>query len=547
MLRQLRIKNFAIIDDLTIGFESGFTVITGETGAGKSIIIDALGLTLGERTQADMIRTGKSEAVAEAFFESSSVDLPETFGIPLEEGLILRRSLQISGKSRAYINDSMVNAQTLFEVGRTLVDMHGQHEHQSLLSVDNQRAVLDAYGKLAGEKSRVGELFKKRESAMAELAGLKTSIKEKAQRVDYLSFQVKEIDAVSMQAGEKETLTEEKAILANLSRLNELTDSSYELLYSGDGSLSEKLSTVLSELSEVARIDSAIKEALTLLREAGLLIEDAVVSLRNHKDKYDMDPKRLEVVDDRLDSLKKLERKYGTDIEGILEYRDAAVRELETLTLSDERIRELEAALAATEDTLTRAAAGLSARRKEVALRIEKDVNSVLKELAMEKAELRISFKPIPPSSSGIDQIEFLLSANQGETPKSLTRIASGGELSRIMLALKGILAEADKIPLLIFDEVDAGIGGKTAESVGNRLKNLAKRHQILCITHLPQIAAMADHHIMIEKSQKQDSVYVKVKELSSEEREQEIARMLSGKITDISLSHARELLGDKR
>lgn len=546
MLRQLRIKNFAIIDDMTIGFETGFNVITGETGAGKSIIIDALGLALGERAQSDMVRTGKNETIAEAFFEVPSVQFLEPLGISAEDGLILRRNLQASGKSKAYINDTMVNAQTLLETGRALVDMHGQHEHQSLLSADNQRAVLDAYGKLAGDRAEVGELFHETQSAIAELTGLKSNIKEKGQRIDLLRFQMNEIDSASLQAGEKEVLTEERAILANLARLNELTDSSYNLLYSGDDSLSEKLSTVLSELSEVARIDSAVNEVLTSLKEASPLIEDAATSLRKYRDKYDMDPKRLDVVEDRLEVIKKLEKIYREDIEGILRYRHDAAMELETLTLSDEKVKQMEAVLAAKEDVLGKAAVRLSEMRKAVAQKIEKDVNAVFKELAMGKAELRINFKPAPLSSSGLDNIEFLLSANQGEAPKPLNRVASGGELSRIMLALKGILADADKIPVLIFDEVDAGIGGKTAESVGSRLKNLAKRHQILCVTHLPQVAAMADHHILIEKLQKQDSVYVKVKELSSEEREQEIARMLSGKITDISLRHARELLGDK-
>lgn len=546
MLRQLRIRNFAIIDDMTLCFESGFNVITGETGAGKSIIIDALGLALGDRAQSDMIKTGKNETISEALFEVPFVEFLEPLGIPAEDGLILRRNLQASGKSRAYINDTMVNAQTLIEAGRVLVDMHGQHEHQSLLSADNQRAVLDAYGKLAGDRAKVGEFFHETQAALAELTGLKSSLRERGQRIDLLRFQVNEIDSASLQTGEKEDLTEERTILANLARLNELTDSSYNLLYSGDDSLSEKLSTILSELGEVARIDGAVNEVLAPLREASPLIEDASTSLRKYRDKYDMDPKRLDIVEDRLEVIKRFEKKYGEDTKGILRYRQDAAMELETMTLSDEKVKQMEAALAAQEEALGKAAARLSEMRKAVAQQIERDVNAVFKELAMGKAEFRINFKQAPLSSSGFDNIEFLLSANPGEAPKPLNRVASGGELSRIMLALKGILAEADKIPVLIFDEVDAGIGGKTAESVGRRLKNLAKRHQILCVTHLPQVAAMADHHIMIEKVQKQDAVYVKVKELSSEEREQEIARMLSGKITDISLRHAKELLGDK-
>lgn len=543
MLRQLRIRDFAIIDELTITFEAGFNVITGETGAGKSIVIDALGLTLGERAQSDMIRTGKSETVAEALFDVPMPQFLKGLGIPAGDEIILRRTLLSSGKSRAFINDTAVNAQTLFEFGRSLVDMHGQHEHQSLLFAENQRAVLDAYGKLANEKAEVEKLFREVQSIRSELSGFKADIKEKEHRIDLLKFQINDIDSVSLQSGEKETLAEERTILANLTKLNELSDTAYSLLYSGDGSLSEKLSSAVSLLTEISQIDAGIKEVLNNLREAMPLIEDSSASLRKYRDRYDVDPKRLGVVEDRLDIIKRLERKYGEGVECILKYREDAAMELDALTLSDEKLKQLEDTLGAKEKTLSTQSAKLSDMRKHVAHKIEEAVRAVLKELAMEKAEFKIEFKQTPLTSAGMDHVEFMLSANQGEIPKPLGRVASGGELSRIMLALKGILADADSIPVLIFDEVDAGIGGKTAETVGKRLKNLARKHQVLCITHLPQIAAMADHHIMIEKTQKKAGVYVKVNELLPEERWKEIARMLSGKITDTSLRHAKELL----
>lgn len=544
MLRQLRIKDFAIIDTLTMRFEAGFNVLTGETGAGKSIIVDALGLTLGERAQTEMIRTGKNETTVEAYLDISAHPLLEKLGIPGDEGIILRRILSLSGKSRAYINDTMVNVQTLLDFGRSLVDIHGQHEHQSLLSPDNQRAVLDGYGKLTHARTELEELFTKVQSLTRELSLLTSDTREKQQRIDLLKFQVNEIESASLEMGEAERLNEERVILSNLSRLNELTDSAYLLLYGGDGSASEKLSSALSKLKEVFQIDHGISEVLNLLESAMPLVEDATVSLRHHRDNYDMDPKRLEQIEDRLDFIKRLERKYGEGIEAILRFRDEGVRELQQLTLSDERITELEAELKEKEKRLHELAQHLSGMRKEISKKIERAVKGVLKELAMEKAEFVIDITPVSLSSAGIDHVEFLLSANRGEAPKALSRVASGGELSRIMLALKGILAEVDRIPVLIFDEVDAGIGGRTAESIGTRLKTLGRKHQVLCITHLPQIAAMADHHLKVDKVSRKEGVCVKVNELSWEERVEEIARMLSGKVTEISLTHARELLG---
>ncbi len=544
MLRQLRIRDFAIIDMLTMDFSPGLNVLTGETGAGKSIVVDALGLTLGARAQSDMIRTGRNETVVEAYFDVSAHGYLENLGIPVEDGIILRRNLSSAGKSRAYINDTMVNVQTLLEIGKSLVDIHGQHEHQSLLSADNQRAMLDAYGRLMDERGAVERLFHRVQSLRNELASLSADIREKEQRRDFLAFQIQEIDSAGLRAGEIEELTGERAILANLAKLNELMEGACLLLYRGEGSSSEKLSSAISALREMARIDHTIAETLALLESALPLVQDAAASLRRYSDKYDVDPGRLDHVEERLDLIRRLERKYGEGIEGILRKRDEAAKELEGLALSNERVKELDGLVIAKEKELRERAALLSAKRKEVSKKIERAVKGVLGELGMEKADFEIEIKPVALSSSGEDGVEFLFSANKGEPPKPLHRVASGGELSRIMLALKGTLAEVDRIPVLIFDEVDAGIGGRTAESVGRRLGNLAKKHQVLCITHLPQIAAMAERHVMIEKVQRKDGVYVTLKELSRKEREEEIARMLSGKVTEVSLRHARELLG---
>ncbi len=544
MLRELRVRDFAIIDQLSVRFSPGLNVLTGETGAGKSIIIDALGLALGERAQADMIRIGKSETVVEALFDNDAGGMLERFGIPIEDEMILRRNLLVSGKGRAYINGTMVNVQTLYEVGRSLVDIHGQHEHQSLLSPDIQRFLVDAYGKLHDERVILEKLFHEIQAEEKELSELTSHIRDRERRIEFLSFQVKEIETASLDAGEKERLEEERKILANLTKLVELTDGSYSLLYSGEGAASEKLSKALTMLREVSQIDHGVEELLGLLESAKPLLDDAANSLRRYKDKYDADPHRLDLLEERLELIRRLERKYGEGIDGIIQYRDRALKELETLSTSDDRVRELERNLREKEKRIHVQAARLTQMRRAASQNIEQAVNSCLKDLSMETSEFRIDLRTSPLSSKGVDTIEFLLSSNKGETPKPLNRVASGGELSRIMLALKESLAEVDQIPVLIFDEVDAGIGGRVAERVGKRLWSLGKRHQVLCITHLPQIAAIADHHIIVERTQGNGNACVRVKEPSLLEREEEIARMLSGKIMDISRRHARELLG---
>ncbi len=543
MLQQLRIKDFAIIDDLTIKFGSGLNVLTGETGAGKSIVVDAFGLALGERAQTDMIRTGRNETIIEAFLDMPAHPLLEQLGIPSDDGIILRRNLSSTGKSRAYINDTMINVQTLLAVGVTLVDIHGQHEHQSLLSTENQRIMLDAYAKLTELSAAFGKLFHEVQSIKAMLSKSRSDIRERNERIDLLRFQINEIDSASLKSDEKEKLNEEKAILSNLAKLNELTDLAHSLLYSGEGSVLDKLSSAHSAIKEISAIDNSAAEVLDLIEGARPLIDDAAISLRRYKDRYDIDPDRLEEIEERLDLIRKFEKKYGEGIDSIFSFRENAARELEGLTLSDEKLQDIEKTLTAKEMQLNEEAFKLSIMRKEAAERLEAEIISALKELALEKAEFRVAVRECPVSSAGIDNIEFLFSANKGEPPKPLSKTASGGELSRIMLALKETFAEVDKIPVLIFDEVDAGIGGRTAESVGISLKKLSKKHQVLCITHLPQIAAMADHHIVIEKAEKKEGVSVKVIEPSQKEREQEIARMLSGKVTDISVKHARELI----
>jgi DNA repair protein RecN (Recombination protein N) len=543
MLKELRIKNLAIIDDLTVSFGEGLNVLTGETGAGKSIIVDSLGLALGSRAQSDMVRSGEKEAVVEAYFELQDTHPLPDIGIDISDGLIIRRSVSATGKSRAYINDSLVSLQGVTEIGRLLVDIHGQHEHQSLLSVDKHRLLLDSFGRLSEDRKKVEELYCDLETLRKELHDLTEKASERAQRIDLLKFQIREIDASALKPGEKEGLLEERQILSNAGKLKESAETAYAALYGSEGSCTEKLSLIISKAKEMSAVDHGVTEILNMLESARPLIEDASVSLRGYKDRYDIEPERLNDVEERLELIKKLEKKYGEGTGSILNYRDEALRELDGHESVNEKLDAIEAGLKHKQDNLLAAAETLSEKRKQVAAKMEKLIRNELKGLSLNNAEFVIDIKEGDIAPHGSDKIEFLFSANPGEPPKPLVKIASGGELSRVMLALKSIFADFDGIPVLIFDEVDAGIGGKTAESVGEKLKTLSAKHQVLCATHLPQIASMGESHLKVEKGQKDGKVHIEVKEISGMERLHEIARMMSGKITDISLKHAKELL----
>ena len=554
MLKELRIKNLAIIGDVSVDFGIGLNVLTGETGAGKSIIVDALGLALGGRAQTDMIRSGEKEASVQACFEiNDAVSLPD-IGIDISEDIVLRRTLSTSGKSRAFINDTMVTLNTLSEIGKSLVDIHSQHEHQSLLKAEKQRSMLDSYGRLQNELDAVAALFQEVQVLKNEVDDLGARVRERAHRSDLLRFQVNEIDTSSLQAGEKENLQEERNILSNLSRLNELIEKSYSLLYSSDNSCTEQLSSVLSALREMHAIDTSVEETLRVVESAVPLVDDAAIAMRGFREKYNVDPDRLEAVDDRLELIRKLEKKYGEDIKEIINYRDKAAEELNVIECSDEKLASIQTELRLKQDAMLQAAELLSAKRSKSARKIEALIIANLKDLAFGDPSFKIELcqekdydNKYIINSHGMDRVEFMFSANPGEPLKPLSRIISGGELSRVMLALKSILAEVDSLPVLIFDEVDAGIGGRTAESVGKKLRAIAGKHQLLCITHLPQIASLGDFHLKIEKKDKDKRVTVDVKKIEGRERRDEIARMLSGTSTETSLKHAEELLGREK
>ncbi len=562
MLRELRIKGFTVIDDLSIGFQSGLTVLTGETGAGKSIIVDALSVLLGEKASQDFIRTGSSEARIEASFYPAAIPFLADIGVDGSDGIILRRIIG-KGKGRAYINDTPVGLATISAVGRELVDIHGQHEHQGLLRKESHLTFVDEFGGLSGDASLLQSVHHAVADLKARVSRIREKARERALQIDFLKFQISEIDAASLGEGEKQAIEEERAVLVNATKLKEFAEGAYSLIYDSEGSGLEKLSRAATLVRDMARIDRNAEEGRTLLESSLPLVEDAAASLRKLRDAYEVDPGRLTELDDRLELIKKLEKKYGEGIEGILRHRVNALAELQGLENAEEQGDEYERELVTMEYQLSALAAELSKKRRSASDRMVKLIVQELRELGFQKVEFRVEMKKKSEiGSSGEDEIEFLFSANPGESPKPLVKVASGGELSRIMLGLKCVgigRRETDRAEThvtgvgensrlsartLIFDEVDAGIGGMTAQHVGNRLHNLAGNYQVLCITHLPQIAALADSHLRVEKKLSQKEVRVSVETLEGEKRREELARMLGGKVTDRSLKHAEEMLG---
>lgn len=559
MLRELHIKNLAIIDDVTIEFEDGLNALTGETGAGKSIIIDALSLALGERASSEFIRSGEKEAVIEAFFDIPANLLPHSarqflsdMGIDPNEGIVMKRIITAQGKSRAYINNSMVGLQTLSEISKDIIDIHGQYEHQSLLSSEAQLDMLDAYGGLIPEREYLASIYKSLLRVNQEITELINKEKERAQRIDLLRFQIEEIEPANLRIGEEEGIIEEEKILSNASRLMELAHEAYDSIYSSETSCFTRLSKALNTLKTIADIDVRAHEAMRSLQDAMPLLEDTTYFLRDYKESLNFDPQRLAMLQERLELIKGLKRKYGNDIKAILDYKEKAIKELDKIEQSEERLGSLKAECEGFKKNLTDKARVLSEKRKAIAKKIEKEVVMELSQLSMPQTKFSINIinesgddtlDGFKANSEGIDKVDYLISPNPGEDLKPLSKIASGGELSRIMLALKGILTKGDKTPVLIFDEIDAGIGGKTAETVGQKLKNLSMNHQVICITHLAQIASYADTHLKIEKKVERKRTTVEVKGVEKEERIKEIVRMLGGEPTDVAIKHAREML----
>jgi len=544
-----------------VEFAPGLNVLTGETGAGKSIVVDALSLVLGERASVDLIRSGFQEAVVEAAFELNSHGAGEVTALLSEQGiemdpggdLIVRRVLSSSGKNKVYINGSLANLATLAAVGANLADIHGQHEHQSLLSLERQMEMLDTFGGLDTLRDEVTAEYRRLFDIRKDLAELQEGERDRAQREDLLRYQKNEIEAAQLKPGEGEELENAQKVLANAEKLAILSAMVDEVLYSSDGSALANLKKAINGLKDVVEIDSSLAGALDLCESGRAQIEEAAREVASYHNRAESDPQRLEQIGDRLDLIQKLKKKYGNTIEEILDFGAKAAAALERMERSTEEIEKLKSGIQVIKFGLTDKANQLTKKRRAAARELEKKVEAELDHLGMKRTTFTLKITQEPGGDTfdglklgprGVDRVEFLISPNAGEEPRSLAKIVSGGELSRIMLALKSILVEGDGIPTLVFDEVDAGIGGAVAEEVGKKLKRVAKKRQVFCITHLPQIASMAGSHYGVTKSVKKERTSTEVRLLNKQERVEEIARMLGGKtITEATVKHAEEMI----
>ncbi|MBJ6364226.1 DNA repair protein RecN [Paenibacillus sp. GCM10012307] len=558
MLRELSIRNLAVIESTVIHFNKGFHVLTGETGAGKSILIDALGLVIGARGAADMIRHGCDRAEIEAIF-----DLPPShpvwgklsqYGINgnNEELLVIRRELSIQGKSVSRINGQMVNLTILREVGEHLVNLHGQHEHQSLLKPEQHLQWLDIYAgtPLMEKKSQYRQIFRRYQQVRVKLRDLEENARQNIQMLDLYKFQIEEIQSANLKSGEDESLVEEKRKLTHAERRMDYASEAYSLLYNGGGL--DSISRAIHKLEEIQAYDPAeLDPLLEQLRSAFYQAEDAVFQLRNYRDQIDSNPDQLEQIEERLNLIHTLKRKYGETIPDIIHYHQKIMHEVDKLENRDEhlgRLREEEMTL---QHKAVELAILLSDLRRHAAGRLSEAVEAELRQLHMERTIFRIELnqhregeQAFRLSPQGIDDAVFMISPNPGEPLKPLNKIASGGEMSRIMLALKAIFAQLDQVPVLIFDEVDTGVSGRAAQAIAEKMSDLSRQCQVFSITHLPQVACMADHHYEIKKQVANERTATSVTPLQQSSRIEELARMLGGvEVTEKTRHHAQEML----
>ncbi len=566
MLVELGINNFALIERQDIEFSPGLNILTGETGAGKSILIGALELLLGARASLDFIRTGAEKAEIRALFAVK--DLPglkeklRELGIEDEEGsLLLSREISRSGNNRVRINGQIATLGIIKEISPFLIDIHGQHEHQALFSEDNQREFLDHFGgrDLKNLKTQVKEAYKNLQKGREELNRLRDSEKERKQRLELLEFQIKELEEADLKPGEEEQLNQEHRILTNVELLYNKCQEIFSNL-SGEEmetGINDQLGYLNKELKELREIDSQLENAEELLSSSYYQLQELAREIRSYADGIVFDEASLREVENRIGEINDLKRKYGPSFGEVIEFLDKAKEEHHNLQGSQERTEELEKKIEAGEARYLDLAGQLSQKRKEAAKEMADLLVKELKGLAMPETRFRVDFKRIPDNidgiksegekiaffQHGIDQIEFMLSPNPGEDLKPLTRIASGGEISRLMLALKALTADQEQVPTMIFDEIDSGIGGKTAQKVAEKLDQISSRRQVITITHLPHIASMADKHLFIDKEIKDGTTRTMVIELKSSDRTQELARMLEGEQSETALSHAREML----
>jgi DNA repair protein RecN (Recombination protein N) len=552
MLTELSIRNFAIIDEMRVSFTDGLNVITGETGAGKSIIIGAVSLLLGERASADMIRSFEESATVEALFDIREKDdlkkKIRQMGFHVGKELILKRIVSRTGKNRVYIDGQLATLGMLSDISESLINICGQQEHQVILNADNHIDILDEFGDLLPIRLEYADIYGRYLALKDKIDNSLSLKKTRSEREDLLKFQFKEIDNAGIHVGEDTALSEEKKVLSNVQRLIDCAAAAHDVLYGKAGSVLGELRGAIANIREIKKIDTGLRLSGGDLDNVYYQLEEIALGLRDYMNKLSYDPSRLETIDDRLELLGKLKRKYGRTLEEVLQKKLQIGEELKAVASVEDEIEQMTKDLESLTPRLLEKAKDLSKRRKETASVLEKAIEGEIHSLRMENASFDITFKKPEASDSlnprGIDEVEFFLASNVGESMKPLNRIASGGELSRIMLALKNVLAKTGSVGTIIFDEVDSGIGGATAEDVGKKLKGVAQHHQILCITHLPQIACYGDTHYRVVKTVSGERTITSIDVLSDKDRLDEIARMLGGaEVTKKTRDHAREML----
>ncbi len=559
MLKLLRIRDFALIRELDIEFGPGLNLLSGETGSGKSIIVDCLGLLAGERSSQEMVRSGCESAVLEGAFVPASQEeiaaLLHDAGIEPGDDLLIRREISANGRSRIFINNCLATLGLLKSVGERLADIHGQHDRQVLLELPAHLQWLDRFGGNQEDVKKIRAVFRSLRQAAARQESLRIDEQERLRRMDVLRFQLEEIRRAALRQGEKEDLESEKRILANRERIYGLATEAYGLLYENDPSILAQASRLLKLLEELGGFDPAWTDRTEALRDLVYRLEDLSYSARDYTANIDFTPGRLDEVELRLEELDKLSRKYGSTIPDIIAYGDDCARRLDELASRAETLESIGAQVEAERRAYVDLARRLSDKRRRDAARLEREIRREFPSLALEKMELAVRFHPreqdepdgpVPASygPSGLDRVEFLIAPNRGEEMKPLAKTASGGELSRIMLSIRTLCGESDTGRTLVFDEVDAGIGGRVAEAVGRRLRAVARGNQVLCVTHLPQIAAFADRHFWVRKHAAGDRTEATAEVLEGVQRVEELARMLGGEvITETTRRHAREML----
>ena len=550
-------ENYAVVERVRVRFHPGLNLLTGETGSGKSIVVDALGLLFGGRASADMVRSDTDRARISGIFEAPQDPacraLLDEAGVPLEDGeLLMEREVLAGGKSRAFLGNRPVTAALLRTLAPYLGDIHGQHDQQQLFSADAQLELLDQFADLEEAVERVAVLFREWKRIQDELSDLEKSEQEKLRLADLWSFQRKEIEAAGLKADEDSQLENERLVLKNVAKLQESANAGYSALYDAPESASSQIRIAVKKLEELCRIDGSLQGALEILRSAEIGVGEASRAVRDYLDRLEADPDRLEHVESRLALIDRLKRKYGASLAEVSAFLDNVRAQIEAVETAGERKAKLEQDLASASEAYREAAGALSKSRGAAAQKLAKKVEGELGSLAVENAVFRIEIQPGVWSERGADRVEFLISANVGEEPRPLDKVASGGELSRIALALKtsvGItgapVGRKNRTQrTLVFDEIDSGIGGGVAEAVGRRLKKLSVASQVLCVTHLAQVAGFADHHYFVEKREVKGRTIAEIEELQGEARTREIGRMLSGqRVTAEALKHAEHLI----